>query len=177
MSAYMVSKRHIDALVTAGLTVPHPSRPVRWFWPIITLAEREETEHRGNPFTGRSVELAQARQHVLSFEEASRVGQFLWSENALSVAYRYNESEEEHESLYEFEYWQDPTGPRGISVLGREPYPPNPLNILHAISGYTYQACEHPGWEWSEAHAYIESLTWAMIHRLPGYEGATRDID
>lgn len=77
MSAFVVSKEHIDALVTAGLEFGRPYGPMRWYW--------------GNP----------ARSNELRAETAGQVGAMLWAENQRSVNFRY--TEDEIEEPYQFE--------------------------------------------------------------------------
>ena len=72
MSAFMVPKRHIDFLITAGLEFGNSS-PLRW---------------------GRSSE-------ELIPETASEFGSRLWAENRASVNYRYSEDEEANPYEYE----------------------------------------------------------------------------
>jgi hypothetical protein len=52
------------------------------------------------------------------------------------------------------------TFPRAIQTI------PELLNAVHC---YEYQACEHPGWETSEAHAFCKALERRLISKLPGY--------
>lgn len=47
-----------------------------------------------------------------------------------------------------------------------------PVQVLKSIACYTYQSCEHPGWEDSEAHAFVHRLRLTAIDRLSGYEDA-----
>ncbi len=35
-----------------------------------------------------------------------------------------------------------------------------------------YQSCEHPGWEASESHSFLESLKSAAVSALPGMDAA-----
>jgi hypothetical protein len=68
MSAWIVSKQHIDAMVTAGLPAPGKSPVVRWSDPDQAEVCKE-----------------------LSKENADGVGRMLWQENRQSVNYRYGE--------------------------------------------------------------------------------------
>lgn len=77
MSAFVVSKLHIDGLIKAGLELTRPSERLRWHW--------------DNP--GRSA--------WLDVETADRVGQMLWDENLRSVNYRYTEQTEVPTYTYE----------------------------------------------------------------------------
>ena len=77
MSAFVVSKSHIDALVTAGLWLPIPNGPLRWFHPEIDPT-RSYHEQAGN-------------QRQLTRETTGRVGAMLWAENMYSFNARYKE--------------------------------------------------------------------------------------
>lgn len=41
--------------------------------------------------------------------------------------------------------------------------------LLNALDGYTYQSCEHAGWERSQAKAFCDALRDRLISELPGY--------
>jgi hypothetical protein len=41
--------------------------------------------------------------------------------------------------------------------------------LLNAIHGYEYQCIDHPGWEHTEAHAFLRELERNLITDLPGY--------
>ena len=90
----------------------------------------------------------------LTPDNATHVGRILLEENTASVNYRYNEH---HDIASSYTYRQ----PRhtGWSL-------PELLNAVHC---YQHQACEHPGWETGQAHAFCESLQRRLIHLLPGY--------
>ena len=179
MSAYVVDKAHIDALVRAGLVLP--ARQVqggrlRWFWPEITQADREATYQAGAAWGPRSAQLAEERRRELTPSAgADRVGAMLWSENVRSVCFRYDEPEDADEL----------PGPVGFGVLDVAGYrfgpgvflpDVDPVAVLKAIDGYEYQSCEHPGWEASEAHAFCEALRRAAIGCLPGYAEASWEV-
>lgn len=163
MSAYVVSKRHIDALVTAALTAQENGLTrcgLRWYAP----GQAEETDYqRGAPWGSTCVANAQTRERTATHDNADHIGRMLLFENMRSVAHRYDEPLE----LPVYEY----TPPHPFSP------PLTPVEVLKALSGFTYQACEHPGWEGSEAHAFCEELRDAAIRRLPGYEEAEWSID
>lgn len=46
------------------------------------------------------------------------------------------------------------------------------VELLKAVSCYEYQACEHPGWEGSQAARLCEALRGQLIAALPGWEAA-----
>ncbi|HTE67055.1 MAG TPA: hypothetical protein VK736_12470 [Candidatus Binatia bacterium] len=72
MSAYMVSKAHIDAMLTAGLARDQYG-PLRWW-------VDDEPRSRDN-------------MQELTYQTADRVGAMLLAENRRSVNYRYDENE------------------------------------------------------------------------------------
>jgi hypothetical protein len=41
--------------------------------------------------------------------------------------------------------------------------------LLNALDAYTYQACERPDWEHSQAKAFCDQLRDRLISELPGY--------
>jgi hypothetical protein len=159
MSAFIVSKRHIDAMVTAGLNTARGSSVLRWMVPAEPVPD---THQRGEPWGPAAIEEHQRRMRELRHQDAGRVGAMLWAENAASVNHRYDE--EDIEEPYVYELYQ------GKPVL-------TPVAVLKAIDCYSYQTCEHPEWEQSEAFAFCASLRKAMIRELPGYEDAPWGID
>lgn len=170
MSAFVVDKAHIDALVAAGLGYKRYGE-MSWY-------------HDGD-------------RHDLKLNTADAVGQMLWSENVTSVEYRY--SPESRENIYG-EAFGDQTpvtdlpGNYQLEIIapGVEPievpqwsseyrYPfetrvRKPVEILKAISCLEYQSCEHPGWDESEAKAFCDALREQMINALPGYDDAAWGI-
>ena len=146
MSAFVVDKTHIDALLTAGLVWNPGSSKLRWM-----IGEAEDTDYReGQPWGETAIQSYERRVRELSDESAGRVGAMLWAENRLSVNHRY--AENEWEAPYIFEHL-------GIHI--------DPIAILDGLRCYEYQSCEHPGWETSEAKAFCDSLRANAIHELP----------
>lgn len=173
MSAYVVDKAHVDYLVRAGLA-PNHYGPLRWLDPTVPPGERdyEPGAMMGGPTASETYE---AKRRELNEATADRVGAMLWSENARSVSYRYDD--ESYDTI---------PGPCDFDELALAGYryeggrlSPSPLHpqvdpvaVLKACDGYEYQSCEHPGWESSEAHAFLDALRRRMIHALPGYDEA-----
>ena len=168
MSAYIVSKRHIDAMVGAGLSAS-PYGELRW-------------RHRDE-------------WHELSHENATEVGAMLWAENETSVSYRYSPPGREYyygEHAAEMEPLEELPGGRVSEEIApgvvvempewAEPYrysaihPLPAVAVLKAIDCYEYQSCEHPEWEESEAFAFCDSLRRSLIGSLPGYDQAAWSI-
>jgi len=149
MSAYMVSRTHIDYLIQAGLSRvlrPGNSGPLRWW-------------HGEN-------------SHYLTDENATDAGQMLWDANMLSINARYPDTLGHPEkapgpigenfSGYKFHY--DPCR----SIV--------PVNVIKAADGLDYQACEYDGWPESEAKALLNAIREAAIHALPGYDEAPWEV-
>jgi len=158
MSAFMVDREHIDALVRAGLAdVTHR---LRWINPEVR-AQVETANGHVNPEDWSSV------WAELRHDTADSVGEMLISANLLSVTHRYPDTLEGGGVPGPCEeYWRDSYS-----------YPMNgpdfsPVVILKAIACYEYQSCEHPEWERSEARAFCEALRDYTIVRLPGYDDA-----
>jgi hypothetical protein len=160
MSAFMVSKAHIDALVSAALA-PGTEGPLRWFCRPMTEQEKTDAYQVGAPWGMGAPIIGRRLFRYATPEEADRIGQMLVRENRLSVNHRYGESEVEDVYTY-----SGPSHPRAT----------DPVAILKALDCYEYQSCEHPGWEASEAFAFSQALRRRLIRRLPGYEGAPWEI-
>lgn len=146
MSAFMVGKVHIDALVTAGLGKPGTGTVrLRWFYPALDRT--------------KSYLEQQDRRRELTSETAGRVGAMLLAENMRSVNHRYDEDELEEPYLF-----------------SRLPGTADPVQVLKALDCYEYQACEHAEWPTSEAAQFCDALRRRMIKRLAGYEAAAYEI-
>jgi len=91
----------------------------------------------------------------LTYETVNRVGAMLISENQASLTARYGEAEEVEPYIFT----------RYYGTI-------DPVQVLKSISCYEYQACEHDGWETSEAHDFCRALRHDAINRLPGYSDA-----
>jgi hypothetical protein len=153
MSAFVVAKAHIDALITAGLHQPWMNYgPLRWF-------DSEDFEpgcfQEGEPWGPETHRWLESHRRELTGATAGQVGAMLWAENRRSVNHRYAEDE-----------WEAPY------VFDRLPGSPAPVDTLKAIDGYEYQSCEHPEWRRSEAFAFCEALRGRVIHHLPGYHAS-----
>lgn len=99
---------------------------------------------------------------------ATEMGEILLLENAKSMNHRYRLSERAPDELAEYvaqaeTYRYEPTAYRRAY---------SPVEILKAVRGYEYQACEHPEWEASAAREFCVRLTAAMVGKLPGYDAA-----
>lgn len=111
MSAWIVSKSHIDYIVTA-----------------VIRAE-------------------------LSTDTPDEIGRVLWRENLASVAYRYPRDGDGERP--------GPVGFRDADVdtyTYQETPELTPGGLAKTVGCYTYQSCEHPSWEDSEAYALTAKL-------------------
>lgn len=159
MSAFVVSKRHIDALVTAGLSLPQNYGPMGW---TIPAPPAEAAYQRGAAWGPAAQSEYEAHHRTLRRTDAGRVGAMLWAENERSVNHRYDE-----EGIEEPYVYQRYKGAPDLS----------PTVVLKLISCYEYQSCEHPEWKQSEAFAFCQSLRKAVIGELAGYDAAPWGID
>jgi hypothetical protein len=91
----------------------------------------------------------------------------LWKENMISVAHRYSGPVEE---LPGDRYVED--GITKPDVAAQAVIAFNAVQVLKACNCLEYQSCEHPGWEASEAHAFLQALKDKAVRALPGYETA-----
>lgn len=154
MSAYVVDRHHIVYLVEAAMSRTITTSPPFTWW------------HGDNPNPDQ-------RHHRLDgddLDEWERVTNMLWQENIKSVQCRYPDT---------YNNPQDMPGPidedfritqqdHRFCLWDRF----DPVQVLKACNCYRYQSCEHPAWESSEAHAFIQSLKSHAISSLPGYENA-----
>lgn len=98
------------------------------------------------------------QRHII-FGHSEKVGQKLVDENVRSTNYCYQEDR------LPYQFHHDPFIPEYT-----------PVEIIKACNCYSYQACETPDWEKTEAHAIMTALRERAIRQLPGYEEATWEI-
>lgn len=149
MSAFVVDKVHVDALVQAGL---RGSYPLTWYWSNPT--------HSGQ----------------LDYLTADEVGAMLWAENVLSVQARYPDVLDPDGGEYPgpADFVDAEVFTYRFKGLGR---PLSPVEALKALDCYTYQSCEHDGWKASQAYAFCDALRDTLIGELPGYAEAKWSIN
>jgi hypothetical protein len=108
-----------------------------------------------------------AESETVTDVDPDTLGQKLWRENLVSVAYRYpGDGDGERPGPIDFrdadvdEY-----------VYRRPDVKIEPEALMVAIGCYDYQSCEHPDWERSEARAWVHKLyaqlEAAGVKRLP----------
>lgn len=182
MSAYVVSKKHVDLLVRAaihyGKNGGGGSR-MQW-WEV-----DESGDYAGWRYLDEHADGTDPQRVT-----ASQLGQLLVSENVRSVSYRYSEpgrvyyyGAEEASSMDDLDADagelpgpSDPyyAGPYVYSDPGRVL---SPGAVFKAIDGLDYQSCEHDGWRASEAFAFLESLRQVVCRAVDGYEAAPWALD
>jgi hypothetical protein len=168
MSAWMVNKEHIDALVHCALWGPRdPERPdgarggwrygggLRW-WTVDPVV-LQQLPYEARPAARREANLS----------TADAVGAMLVAENLASIHHRYPDTCEggvvpgPHDA-----YWT-----RAYLFAQARPVP-TAVEALKLIDCYAYQSCEHPGWPASEAYSFCDALRHALVGVLDGYSAA-----
>lgn len=146
MSAFIVSKVHIDLLVDVAVHGPREGSwrygPMRWW------IRRPQ---------GGIVPKTRSADH----DQADSIGLMLADQNVLSVRYLYNDSlltVADAFSGFEGYRWEQP------------PYRLTALEALGAVNCYEYQACETPDYYITEAALFCEALRRKLICNLPGYD-------
>ncbi len=147
MSAYIVSKEHVAYLTAMAMTdngLPYGGG-LEWYF--------------GNNGSGR------IPQDDLVMAAAAE--NMIWKENMVSVAYRYGDPVED---LPGDRYVEDGITKADIALAADILFVA--VQVLKACNCLEYQSCEHPGWEASEARAFIQALKDKAVRALPGYESA-----
>lgn len=142
MSAYIVSENHIIYLVAAALS-------------------RRINQGSHGKFTWWNKEPKEISHY--DRESAAAFASELWQENVKSVNHRYPKDQADL-SLFTI------TPNKLDDMLSAWDF--EPVQVLKAISCLAYQSCEHPEWETSNAHAFLEGLKNAAIASLIGYSDA-----
>jgi hypothetical protein len=146
MSAFVVSKEHIDAIVAAAM----PSGAQEGcYW------------YRGG--NGKYAD----------YTNADEIGRMLWDECVRSVSYRYPDNDPLPGGAYFDD--GTPESEAYVFPLLKAPKL-EPVAALKAIQCYEYQSCEHPGWDTSEAKTFCSYLIEHLIQKLPGYAEAAWSV-
>lgn len=163
MSAWVVSKVHVDLLVRAALMLDRES--LSWW----------QVDDAGGGFTGwrRVDEFAEAQgpeeQERRGLVSPSQLGQLLVSENVRSVSHRYSEPGRtvyygaEHAASMDDTPDEELPGPCDRYYLApyvyeNPGYTLTPGEIFGALSCFEYQSCEHDEWKSSEAFQVCDAL-------------------
>lgn len=159
MSAYVVDRRHIDALVRVALEGPADRAP----------------EYPGDAWSFSAFYAdvdGELERFEVRRETADDLGRMLWVENVRSVAYRYPADGP-----------NDRPGPIGFTDAEAEAYayprfplgPPRHLTTgeaLKAADGLDYQSCETLDWRSTPAAAFLTALREHVIATMPAYRDA-----
>lgn len=151
MSAFVVGKAHIDALVAVACDGPSDRR----------------RRYPGDGWYGPSFVGPNGRNRA-RLEDASLIGGMLVAENVRSVAYRYPDDTRDTLPGPVDRYYNDPAGYQ----YARPWRVPTAVETMSLIACLEYQSCEHPGWETSDARAFLDGLRAAIIPLWPGYDQA-----
>jgi hypothetical protein len=148
MSAFMVSKPVIDALVC--VVDEGPERLER------TVQEWKDSIH----YSGILPEDFKTPLDDL--------GDMLVRENLSSIHYRYPDtiSDPKNTPGPIEQYWAQ------SYIYQRPDRKPTAVEAYKLIDHYEYQACEHPEWETSSAKKVCTKLRELLISALPGYQAA-----
>ena len=188
MSAYVVSKAHIDFLVQAALAGPtdgvgwseQPDSHFSWC--------HDDRRHRLDLLADERP-AAIAGFDSIELVGPSVLGQRLLDECVASVHTRYPDTSPDEGDLpgpidayYTGPYVWEPylhSDTRLIAPgMPRVIAPPAPTAVIaKQIANYEYQSCEHDSWDSSEAHAFCRALADRLLRSLPGWEEAPWGID
>ena len=172
MSAFIVSRAHIDAIVSLALVGPTGRGPKYpgdgWHGPT-WFAEQPDRD-------SWSIADYSNNRRRADYTEADELGQMLLGECIRSVSARYRDDsiDELPGVIAETATW----AADGIESY-RYRHPRRRLTAvegLKAIACLEYQSCEHEQWEASEALRFLEALRRSLINALPGYDDAAWDI-
>jgi hypothetical protein len=169
VSAFVVSKAHIDALVSVAVYGPkdcegqwrgfnwakHDPRKVDWSDQAWTQVSRDGL-----------AQLRKAENEITGDE----LGFILWAENVASVHYRYpGEDVDTLPGTYAADGRHEVSHGYTFSRLGKLPTAVEAFSLIACLD---YQSCEHPEWIDSEAYRILDQLKEALIRHLPGYSAA-----
>lgn len=178
MSAWVVSKTHIDLMVRAAMLL---GRDTFQWWDVDDAGEfvawrslDERAESHGDE--------EQARRGLVS---PSQFGQILVTENVRSVGFRYSEPGRAMYYGAEVAAGMEDVDPDagelpgpcdayyiGPYVYANPGYTLTPAEVFKAVSCYEYQSCETDEWRGSEAYRICQALIGLAVRHVDGYEDA-----
>lgn len=101
-------------------------------------------------------------------DETEEFGRMLLRENVRSVVHRYRLAGTQEAEDYE----------AAVAAYRFRRYPwVRPEAAAKAAHCYEYQACEHPGWEESQTHRFVDALRDALLRTMVGYGEAPWGFD
>lgn len=183
MSAFVVSKVHIDLLVRAALHAAPAGDAFRW-WAVDENGEFdvERGAHGWHEISELAESFDPEEQERRGLLSPSQVGQLLVNENVRSVGHRYSEPGRVYYYGAGAAARMDDLDPdagelpgpcdayyMGPYVYANPGYTLNPGEIFRAIDVLDYQSCEHDGWRSSEAFAFLAALRERTCSQVEGY--------
>lgn len=181
MSAWIVSKYHVDCLVKAADSAYPAGQPgmtgLSW-WRTDDAGGyagwRELNDYRATEGSGDDY-----KQYV----SCDTLGQMLVDENVASVSYRYSTPGRtyyygpETAATMPDDSLEDLPGPCDHYYMQPYVYEDprrelTPGEVFRLIDCLDYQSCEHPTWRTSEVFAFLTALREAYCRRVDGYDAA-----
>jgi hypothetical protein len=141
VSAWIVSKTHIDYLLSAVMSQHHAPQHQGDGWRPATIGDYPDTLE-------------------IRPEHADGIGQTLADECVKSVGYRYAGSDW-NKSSDDLPGWTLPEEYHFQLVEVESPW-----HALKALSSYSYQSCEHPEWRQSQAYRIVEGIQQYLWNQL-----------
>lgn len=164
MSAFVVSKTHVDLIVRAAEHYGkqgYQGARMQWW----------QVDEDGNYAGWRYLDANEDSRD--EYYTLSQLGQILVNENVASVCGRYPDVDPDIGDL-----------PGPIDAYYMAPYVYtdhgyvlSPGEVFAAIDHLDYQSCEHDGWRTSEAHGFLTALRGQVCRSVEGYEGAPWGFD
>lgn len=162
MSAFIVDKSHIDALVAVALHGPKDSSH-QWEGPRWAAFDPDETSRQEQEWR----EVGYSTNHTIANVTPDQAGDMLTIENVRSITFRYPDTLDGGPLPGPtVAYWDEPFQ---FALPSR---PPTVVEALKLIDCFEYQACEHDEWSKSEAFRFCEALRRSLVGTLPGYDAA-----
>lgn len=147
MSAWVVSKAHIDALVATLVFGPSDAKSWYGLW----------SKELKRPYNA---------------EDADELGRELWLTCFESVQHRY--PDDSPSELPGHGYDPSDAETYRFPVMTAKIPCVSALKQCHCLS---YQSCEHPGWAESKAKRLLDDLADTLAHHVPGYDDAPWGLD
>lgn len=154
MSCHMVEAEHVHVLIWAAIHAAGPRESVMQLWTVEKPTDTNAVQ-ASRPYNVR----------ILRPGTETPTGQMLVEANADSVRARHGDAALDGDVGFVYEY--------------RTPRDRNwsPVEILSALNGYEYQACESDEWQGSEAKHFCDQLRRRVEARLPGASNGPWTID
>ena len=152
MSAFLVSKQHINALVA---------------WVM--------SDRLGSDYANAGTFPEVARRCAAGATLADAIGRVLWAENLRSVQTRYPDCKASPGEIHP----DTPGAVEGESIEEWTYRPESARNAVQTISAcrcLEYQSCETDNWLDTEAHKILDRIMHDAIRRLPGMDEASWEI-